>query len=307
MLRVKLLAGLVLVSLMVGCAGMPLRWTSSSNAYNSGKEVNTGSLGQLDVVLRGIRLGMTVEAAKGMLNNPISGRSQDGTEFWRQGEQHGVSFSHKNGVVWYVSDSIGPTPRGLHIGDSGKRVEQLYGQPAEVQKHGWWSYSGEAGFSLTVVVRDDQVRQIFIENRSLVEVHPTPGRDLQKVGEAEPFGSTDYSLADVVVCSLITDLRTDPRFVETTGSAERGTTIGFVTRDGQMRVDPAPGSNRVQSVEVVGGPYETTRGVRVGDPIGRAKTLYDGTSHLSDDNVSLTFFPNMNGAITSILLRCISD
>lgn len=176
MFRVWCLA-LMLLVFVPGCSSPKIpppgpRPSSTERTPGAGGLVGVRELGESDRVLHGIRLGMSVEEAKDLLVSPVFSRSpENNSESWRQGDSEGVSFSFENGLVWHVRDAKGPTPRGLRIGDSSLRVEQLYGKPIDVNKYGWWHYEGDGGLSLFVVVHESTVRSVIIEDRGVLKAH----------------------------------------------------------------------------------------------------------------------------------------
>ncbi|MFZ5827153.1 MAG: hypothetical protein ACOY94_22890 [Bacillota bacterium] len=294
-MKMRFLA-VAIVALVVGCSS-PVPVTQVTTQPPA-------PLSDQDAILHGIAIGMAAEDARNLLSNPTLEESSEQGQYWWEGGMRGVAVFFKQGIVWRVDDQVGPSPRGLEIGDEAGRVEQLYGTPTKAID-GYMHYLTPSGTRMVIQVLDGRVVEMMVMNERVLDASPEQGREVQQEEPVLPFGPQDHVLAGIEACSPITDLRKDDRLLETLGSNDRKTSLEFMTSDKFLHIYPRDFTSfRVDFIVALGGAYETHRGVRVGDPFSRVKALY-GVEKPGDSDVALDFKVNSRGRIERITLRCI--
>lgn len=123
-----------------------------------------------DMKLGKIRIGMNYDELKNVMGEePVTEDIDElsGTDSKR------LSFSDETEIllvdntvytVNVISDKY-ETPRGLKVGDSVQKLEELYGKADNVnEEDGIWGYTYKGYELLTVVIEDDKVTQIQIDS-----------------------------------------------------------------------------------------------------------------------------------------------
>lgn len=122
-----------------------------------------------DLQLGDIKLNMTYEKALNVMKTKPDNEKVDkneGMESKTLFYADGTEIYLVDGTVYTVNVISGnyPTPRGLKVGDSTKKLKELYGEPDNVNDDTHWGYTYDGYELFSVVLKDDKIEEIQIDS-----------------------------------------------------------------------------------------------------------------------------------------------